>query len=398
MSRIEQIRANLAKRKGSFERDNSVFPFWNLAFNSSATLRLLPYNDQTTGNFWTEKVMVPMMFVDPNDEGKTIYYKAPCREMYVPGNPQDLCPVLVPVRALYKEAEELKNTGQDTESKRLIKIAGLHWKKFTFYYQGFVIKPGFTESEELPENPIRVFPFVKQIHKIIETSLDNKDDPFDFLPTGDFTEDDIASLTSDNVDEAELERIVQKFEGHNFIVHKTKQGEYPNWATGTGWARNSKATLTEDQILALAEYGYHDLTVRLPERPSEEKYAVLREMMDLSLDRLLNGGDGFWNKEWEAAGIKPMAGRKTEDSEESTSTSNTKTTTSSSKLKDRLKKTTAGNGGGTNALDNIRKRGVKTEAPIEVTDAPSTSEPAKAPPTDVKALAAKIKGRISQEA
>jgi len=398
MNRIEKIRANLAQRKGSYERDNSVFPFWNLAFNSSATLRLLPYNDPTTGNFWTEKVMVPMMFVDPDDEGKTIFYKAPCREMYVPGNPKDLCPILVPVRALYKEAEELKNTGQDTESKRLVKIAGLHWKKLTFYYQGFIIKPGFTESEEIPENPIRVFPFAKQIHKIIEASLDSKDDTFDFLPTGDFTEDDLAALTGD-VDETELERIVQKFEGFNFIVHKTKQGEHAHWSVGTGWARNSKVMLTEDQILALSERGYHDLSKRLPERPSEEKYAVLREMMDVSLDRLLHGGDGYWNKEWEEVGIKPTTtGKKVEGSEESKNTPNTKIT-SSSKLKERLSKS-SNDRTTNNALDNIRKRGIKTEDSTDDkgADTPSTSEAVKAPPTNVKALAAKIKSRISQEA
>lgn len=396
MNRIETIRANLAQRKGSYERDNSVFPFWNLAFNSSATLRLLPYNDPTTGNFWTEKVMVPMMFVDPDDEQKTIFYKAPCREMYVRDS-QDLCPMLVPVRALYKEAEELKNTGQDTESKRLIKVAGLHWKKPTFYYQGFVIKPGFTESEDVPENPIRVFPFVKQIHKIIENSIDSKDDPFDFLPTGDFTEDDIAALNGD-IDEAELDRILKKFEGHNFVVHKTKQGEYANWSVGTGWARNSKAMLTEDQIVALSEYGYHDLSVRLPDRPSEEKYSIFREMMDVSIDRLLNGGDGYWNKEWEAAGIKPIStGKRTESSdEENTDTTNTKTS-SASKLKDKLSKSNGGKSVSADALGKIRKsRGAKAAKPDA--DAPSTSEAVKAPPTNVKELAAKIKGRISREA
>ncbi len=398
MNRMDKIRANIAQRKGSFERDNSVFTFWNLGFNSSATLRLLPYNDPTTGNFWTEKVMVPMMFVDPDDEQKTIFYKAPCREMYARDS-QDLCPMLVPVRALYQEAEELKNTGQDTESKRLIKVAGLHWKKPTFYYQGFVIKPGFTESEDVPENPIRVFPFVKQIHKIIENSIDSKDDPFDFLPTGDFTEDDIAALNGD-IDEAELDRILKKFEGHNFVVHKTKQGEYANWSVGTGWARNSKAMLTEDQIIALSEYGYHDLSVRLPERPSEEKYEIFREMMDVSIDRLLNGGDGYWNKEWEAAGIKPIStGKRTESSDEgNTDTTNTKTS-SASKLKDKLSKSNGGKSVSADALGKIRKsRGAKAAKPDDDADAPSTSEAVKAPPTHVKELAAKIKGRISREA
>ena len=396
MSRIDEIRANLAKRQGSFERDNSVFPFWNIGFDASTTLRLLPYSDPLTGMFWTEKVMIPMMFVDPDDEKKTIIFKAPCREMY-DRDPKNLCPLLVPVRALYKEAEELKNAGQDTESKRLVKIAGLHWKKPTFYYQGFVIKAGFNETEEAPENPIRVFPFVKQIHKIIETSLDSKDDPFEFLPTGDFTEEDIAALTGEIDDEAELERILAKFEGHNFIAHKTKQGDYPNWTVGTGWVRSSKAMLTDEQIAAIAEHGYHDLTLRLPERPSDEKYEVLREMMDVSIDRLLNGGDGFWNKEWEAAGIKPTSGRRTEDStQESVSTANTKVS-SASKLKSKL---TAGGGNvSTNALDKIRKaRGVKTESTDEVAAAPSASDAVKAPVTNVKDLAAKIRSRIGQEA
>ena len=396
MNRIDSIRANLAKRQGSFERDNSVFTFWNLGFDASATLRLLPYNDPTSGNFWTEKVMIPMMFVDPDDEQKTIIFKAPCREMYG-SDKQNLCPTLEPVRALYKEAEELKNTGQTVESKRLIKVAGLHWKKPTYYYQGFVVKPGFTETEDIPENPIRVFPFVKQIHKIILNSLESKDDPFEFLPTGDFTEDDIAALSGE-IDDAEVERILTKFEGHNFIVHKTKQGEHANWSVGTGWARNSKVTLTEEQIVALSEYGYHDLTKRLPEQPSDDKYEILKEMMNVSIDRLLNGGDGYWNKEWEEAGIKPTsAGKRTESSEGRENTAKTKVSTAS-KLKDRLSKSN-NVGAGTKALASVRKaRGVKAETSTEDTGTSSTSEAVKAPPTNVKELAERIKGRISQEA
>ena len=121
--------------------------------------------------------------------------------------------------------------------------------------------------------------------------------------------------------------------------------------------------------------------------------------MDVSLDRLLNGGDGYWNKEWEEVGIKPTTtGKKVEGSEESTSTPNTKTT-SSSKLKARLSKSSNGRTT-SNALDNIRKRGIKTEDSTDDKGAatPSTSETVKAPPTNVKALAAKIKGRISKEA
>ena len=68
---LERMRARVQERSPQFEKDFSIYAFWNLKFGGSSTLRLLPFNDPYTGGFWTEKVMLPMQFTDPNDPTHT---------------------------------------------------------------------------------------------------------------------------------------------------------------------------------------------------------------------------------------------------------------------------------------------------------------------------------------
>ena len=106
-----QFRQRAKERQNTFEKDFAVFPFWNIPFDGSSTLRLIPFEDELTQNFWTEKKTIRMNFVDPNDESKLVRFEAPCYEMYA----QDQkCPILGPVRDLYAEAKELENAGEDT--------------------------------------------------------------------------------------------------------------------------------------------------------------------------------------------------------------------------------------------------------------------------------------------
>ncbi len=118
-----------------------------------------------------------------------------------------------------------------------------HWKKPVYSYQGFVGK-GFAE-EEVPENPIRIFPMNKKLHRLIYDSIfDNEEDPFDALPCGEFTEEDVQAILGD----AKVD--MSKFEGYNFIIKKLQQGEYADWTTGSGWSKSQYA-LTEEQLAEL---------------------------------------------------------------------------------------------------------------------------------------------------
>ena len=390
---LERMRARVQERSPQFEKDYSIYAFWNLKFGGSSTLRLLPFNDPYTGGFWTEKVMLPMQFTDPNDPTKVVKFMAPCREMYDHANK---CPILVPVRELYDEAKELKNTGNTKEAERLQKIAGFHWKKPTFYYQGFVNKSGMAE-DETPENPIRVFPFNKKIHQIIYNSIFNSDeDPYETLTCGEFTEEDVQAILEDGDVDMSI------FEGYNFIVKKMQQDKWADWTTSSGWSK-SQSPLTDEQLAAIAEHKLHDLTKRLPERPSEEQYEVLAEMMTLSVNRQLNGEVAVWNTEWEALGFKPLKPRGDKDASKPASSDDDD---------DDSTPTETGEGAGS-ALDRLKAaRGKTAEVPAETEDespaevaAAADAEvkveevavPEEAGETQVSDLAAKIKARVGKK-
>ena len=396
---LEKMKERVKARTPQFEKDYSIYPFWNLKYGSSSTLRLLPYNDTYTGAFWAERVLLPMQFTDPDDPSKIIRFLAPCREMYDHANK---CPVLGPVRDLYSEEKELRNSGNAKEADKLKKIAGFHWKKPTYYYQGFVNKTGMTE-EESPENPIRVFPFNKKIHQMIFNSIfENEEDPFETLPCGEFTEEDVMALLGDG------EVNMDVFNGYNFIVKKTQQGEYADWTSSSTWSK-TQTPLTDEQLAAIAEYKLHDLTKRLPDRPSDEQYDLLVEMMNISINRQLTGENGVWQAEWEEAGFKPLRQRGDEQSKPAS----TPAATSSD---DEPAPKVGGDGEGAgNALERLKAaRGKTAAAPEETVEETAEAESTEDSPADVAAaadeavppeagetgvtdLAAKIKARVGKK-
>jgi len=281
--------------QGGFQQDTSVFPFWNVNYGDTTTIRLLPRIDEVSNLIWTEKHTVPMAFVDPDDDTKLLNFFAPSMRNY-----GEVCPVVRAVAELYKLAEAAKDAGDAGEEERIRAVAGKHWVKTLYYYQGFVIDTKLDEKSP-PENPVRVFPVSKKLHNKIKADIFGLDDgdegQFEDLPSGEFTLDDVAALANgDDVD-------MDLFDGYNLLLKKAKQGEYADWTSSTAWARK-KTSLTEDQINALVEYGYQDTSQKVPDCPTTEQQAVYEEMIQVSIDRLLNGGEGYWDAEWEDAGIK----------------------------------------------------------------------------------------------
>lgn len=293
---MAKMRDKLKSRQKSFTQDEAIFPFWKLNFGGSATLRFIPYEDEHSGGFWTEKKMLPMSFADPENPDGEVFFKAPCREMY---DRSQKCPVANIVRGLYDEVKALTDEGQTRAAEDLKKIASKHWINLVAYYQGFVIKPGIQEDSE-PGNPIRIFPLTKKLHNQIYATLMDEENPFDSLPTGEFSMEDIQALIDGQLPDGEDEEsFMAKFYGNNFILKKTQQGEYANYDTSS-WSRKDEP-LTDEQIAAIAEHGYHDLSKKLPERPSDEAYEVLTEMMKVSVARAQGEDEGLWNPEWEEA-------------------------------------------------------------------------------------------------
>ncbi len=400
---LKRFRQRAKERQGG-ERDNAIFPFWNIPYDGSATLRFIPFEDGLTKNFWTEKKIIKMNFVDPKDESKLVRFEAPCYEMFAQDHK---CPILGPVRDLYDEAKELENAGDTQEADRIKKVAGQHWIKPVFYYQGFVIKPGMNE-EEVPENPIRIFPFLKQIHQVIFGKLmSEEEDGFDRLPTGEFTMDDVNRLLTDDIPENEIEQVLNRFEGINFILKKIEKGKYANYQTSS-WAMQPTA-LDEEQIEALAKYGLHDLRSRLPKQPTDEQYDLMTEMVQVSIDRLQGTDDGYWNHEWEEAGLQPKRDRAQSGGDGDKPAGSTKRgSTSGSKIRDQLAKNSGkeekaetpktGSKAVSSILEKAKKnRGAKaaTEKAKETVETPDADSTAKAKPTR-SALASRIKSGLKK--
>lgn len=408
--KMEALRKRLAEKKNSgFTKDKAIFPFWNLKEGNFSNVRLLPFDDEVSASFWTEKKMIPMEFIDPTDDSKLLRIQAPCMEMY---DASERCPILAPVRQLYKDAKEKEGEGDTTGAKRDKKAAGKHWLKFSAYYQGFVNKAGFTEEEEdLPENPIRVFPFRKQIHKVISESLEDESIAFDAIPTGEWEAEDIKALMASDLDDETAQLVLDNTNGYDFIVRSKKIDDWANYSSSS-WDLQRPSLLSDEQLEAIAQYGLHDLRALLPTKPTEEQIEVYLEMIEVSIGRMLGTDDGYWNPEWEKAGIKPWKPKSASSDDDGGTDSGDKPAPSASarsaagsKLADRIRNQTnastdepaAEEPKKTSSLSALKNRKAKqTEAaPAEEADA---AEPAADPGTDKTSnhdLAAKIKARLA---
>ena len=304
MSALSEMKAKqLARKQGNNPfNDPAQFQHWNLPYGGSAILRFVPYNDPVSEGFWAEKKMVPMTFIHPDDDTKQVFFNAPSKRMY---GKTEKCKVTQVVNDLFEQSKALIKAGQTREGERIGKIASKHWLNQNFLYQGFVIKQGFDNPEGTitPENPIRIFDLKEMIHQKIWNSIFmNDSQPFDDLPTGTFTMDEVAELFNEATDPARAEKIMLKTLGNNFIITKTKKIGEGNkvWANydQSEWVRSKQDALTDEQLEALHKYGLHDLSKKLPEKPTDAIYDVMYEMIQVSI------AGGTWNRDWEEVGLK----------------------------------------------------------------------------------------------
>ena len=107
MATLAEIRAKLLaaeKTKGGNatggNRDNSVFPHWNIPDNSTVTVRFLEDGDATNDYFWRERLMIKIPFtgVKGHDESKQVIVQVPCIEMW-----GKECPVHREIRPWFKD-------------------------------------------------------------------------------------------------------------------------------------------------------------------------------------------------------------------------------------------------------------------------------------------------------
>ncbi len=261
MATLAEIRAKLQASSqqntgGAGGGDNAIYPHWNIAEGTNATVRFLPDGDPNNTFFWIERAMIKLPFAGIKGEtnSKPTTVQVPCMEMW-----GETCPVLTEVRPWFKD-------------KSLEEMGRKYWKKKSYLFQGFVVDSKLQE-DKTPENPIRRFIIGSQIFNIVKNAL---------------MDSEIEELPTDYV------------RGLDFKIAKTSKGGYADYSTST-WARRERA-LSEAEQAAIAQHGLFNLSDFLPKKPGEVELKVIKEMFEASVD-----GEAFdmerWGQYFKPAGV-----------------------------------------------------------------------------------------------
>jgi hypothetical protein len=246
---INALRAALNASKASADNttksksntgDNASYPFWDIAEGTTATIRFLPDADPTNDFFWVNREVIKLPFSGivggeyPTDRDVTV--TVPCIDMF-----GMKCPIIAATRHLWN----------DEATKPL---ARLYYKKRSYIFQGFVVNSPLVE-DNVPENPIRRFVINKSVYdKVYDAIID-----------------------------PEMEDMPTDFEaGSDFLIKKTKKGEWANYDTSK--FSNRTRSLTEAERAAIDQYGLFDLKEALGAIPSSDHIAAMSEMLKDSME------------------------------------------------------------------------------------------------------------------
>ena len=266
MATLAEIRAKLKEQESrqsgnTSGGDNGIYPFWNMAEGTTATLRFLPDGDNNNTFFWRERLMIKLPFagVKGETDSKPVQVQIPCMEMY-----GESCAILNEVRGWFKDPS-LEEMGRK------------YWKKRSYLFQGFVTDDPLKE-ETVPENPIRRFIIGPQIFQIIKQALMDPD--MEELPT-DYTS------------------------GIDFRLNKTSKGGFADYST-SNWARRERP-LNDKEMHAINSFGLFSLNDFLPKKPTDVEIKIMQQMFEASVD-----GEAYdserWSQYFRPAGMSAMTG------------------------------------------------------------------------------------------
>ena len=266
MATLAEIRAKLKEQESrqggnTSGGDNGIYPFWNMAEGTTASLRFLPDGDNNNTFFWRERLMIKLPFagVKGETDSKPVQVQIPCMEMY-----GESCAILNEVRGWFKDSS-LEEMGRK------------YWKKRSYLFQGFVNDDPLKE-ETVPENPIRRFIIGPQIFQIIKQALMDPD--MEELPT-DYTS------------------------GIDFRLNKTSKGGFADYST-SNWARRERP-LNDKEMHAINSFGLFSLNDFLPKKPTDIEIKIMQQMFEASVD-----GEAYdserWSQYFRPAGMSAMTG------------------------------------------------------------------------------------------
>ena len=195
------------------------FNFFNMDYDTSCTVRFLPdQNEANPKGFLVEKKMHRL---EINGEVENV----PCLTMY-----KEDCPICQTAKSFYDEGDKVNGK---KFYRSLNHIGQVLVKKDSVNYD---------DDADTCEGKVKAISISWQIYAVMKQAI------------------------ADN----ELEEAPCDFdEGTDFIIKKTKNGEWAKYDLGTKFAKRESA-LTEEEI-EIAEAGMVDLATLLPEKPSFEK-------------------------------------------------------------------------------------------------------------------------------
>ncbi len=224
MKSLEELRSAFAtpEREGTY-LPNNYYPFWNMAEGDQAVVRFLPDgNSDNQMGFLVEKVMHNLII---NGDRKSV----PCLSMY-----GEDCPICAVSQAHYKN-----------DNKELGKR---YWKKKQHIAQVLVVDdslPADDNGDGSHEGKLRYVALGYQLFNIIKSSFED----------------------------GELDDVPFAYKnGTNFIIKKTKQGEYSSYSLSK-FARKSN-DLDDDVI---ANLDLIDLSTLLPKHPGLDRVQAMLE-------------------------------------------------------------------------------------------------------------------------
>jgi len=224
---LEQLQSAFKKAENDGNSlPNNYYPFWLMKEGESATVRFLPDADRDNPfDFMVESLKHTL---EINGETKSVA----CLKTF-----EEDCPVCKVSSEYYKK--------EDKENGKKF------WRKKQHITQAIII------SDPLPPD---------------ETTGETHEGKIRFLTLG----YQIYTVMKEAFGSGELETVPYAYEnGCDFIIKKTKQGEYSTYAVGSRFARRS-SDLTDEQV-ALVEENLSVLSDLLPRNPGLEKVQGMLE-------------------------------------------------------------------------------------------------------------------------
>lgn len=225
---LEQLKAAFKKpeqSEGGGSRPNNYYPFWNIADGQQAIVRFLPDKNQDNPfGFVVEKLMHTLTI---NGENKSVA----CLKMH-----GEDCPVCKVSSEYYKKED--KDNGKK------------YWRKKQHIAQAIIIEDPLKPDEttgETHQGKVRFLALGFQLFQVIQAAFESGD----------------------------LEVVPYDMDGgYDFVIKKTKQGDYSTYAVGSRFKVGKPRALTEEERV-LAEEGMIDLSTLLPQNPGEEKVSAM---------------------------------------------------------------------------------------------------------------------------